>query len=232
MKGFLNRDDFSLGEGLGYVTGMIIFEVILAIVTGGAWAAVRTASVPLNALLRVIRVGDQITRAMLGTVVAMGRPIMKGFGAAAGLLGRIPGVSSIVRRAREGLRRLFRPVHYVDISTPYGPAKQAKTKAALAARTQVEEGAIVYRLGTTGKSAGPEGQFWALEHPLTPGFASRYGIPPGNVTRANFIEMATVKDGIDFITREAPGVGAHVGGGIEVVVPSGGVRLKAFSIIR
>jgi hypothetical protein len=108
MKGFLNRDDFSLGEGLGYVTGMIIFEVILAIVTGGAWAAVRMASVPLNALLRVIRAGDKITRAMLGTVVAMGRPIMKGFGAAAGLLGRIPGVSSIVRRAREGLRRLFR----------------------------------------------------------------------------------------------------------------------------
>ena len=108
MHELLNKDDFSLGEGLGYVTGMIIFEVVLAIVTGGTWAAVRTASVPLNALLRIIRAGDQITRAMLGTVVAMGRPIMKGFGAAAGLLGRIPGVSSIVRRAREGLRKLFR----------------------------------------------------------------------------------------------------------------------------
>ena len=44
-----------------------------------------------------------------------------------------------------------------------------------------------------GRSEAAEAQFWSLEHPLSPGFAQRYGIPPGNVTNANFIEAATLK---------------------------------------
>ncbi|MBD3341159.1 MAG: hypothetical protein GF353_18785 [Candidatus Lokiarchaeota archaeon] len=113
-----------------------------------------------------------------------------------------------------------------------GAAIQSNTETALAARVQVKNGATLYRLGTTGKSAAAEAQFWSLEHPLTAGFASRYGIPSKNVINANFIETATLKQGSKFITRTAPGVGSNVGGGIEVVVPLNSIKLNSFSIIR
>jgi hypothetical protein len=51
-------------------------------------------------------------------------------------------------------------------------------------------------MGTTGKSAAGEAQFWSLEHPLTPGFASRMGIPEANVLNANFVESAVLDRGL------------------------------------
>ncbi|MCG3188109.1 MAG: hypothetical protein IOMNBAOH_02833 [Rhodocyclaceae bacterium] len=115
------------------------------------------------------------------------------------------------------------------IATPYGVATQSQKAAALAARTEVEGGATLYRIGTTGKSQAAEAQFWSLQHPLSPGYASRYGLPAENVLNANFIEAATLRPGTSFITRPAPGIGSNVGGGIEVVVPSGGVQMKWFT---
>jgi len=115
------------------------------------------------------------------------------------------------------------------ILTPYGLAVQSQSAAALAARAEVSSGATLYRIGTTGKSQAAEAQFWSLENPLSTGYASRYGIPVGNVSNANFIEAATLKPGASFITRQAPGIGSNVGGGIEVVVPSGGVQMKWFT---
>lgn len=117
------------------------------------------------------------------------------------------------------------------IYTPHGPAYQSSADAAVAARATVESGAPIYRIGTIGKSQAAEGQFWSLEHPLTPGFASRYGIPAENVSNADFLEEARVPQGIPFITREAPGVGSNLGGGIEVVVPAGGGDLNWFSVL-
>jgi hypothetical protein len=117
------------------------------------------------------------------------------------------------------------------VSTPYGDAVQATTKAALNVRGQVQNGSKLYRIGTTGKSAAGEAQFWSLENPLSPGYASRYGLPAENITNANFIETATLKSGSSFITRPAPGIGTNFGGGIEVVVPSGGVDLQSFSTL-
>lgn len=80
-----------------------------------------------------------------------------------------------------------------------------------------------------GMSNAADAQFWSLEHPSTPGFAQRYGIPEGNVQHADFIESAVVPPGTPFVTRHAPGVGSHAGGGIEVVVPEGSVRLCGVS---
>jgi len=115
------------------------------------------------------------------------------------------------------------------VATPYGDALQSADAAAIAARTQVEQGATLYRIGTMGKSQAAEAQFWSLENPASPGYAARYGIPAENVANSNFIETATVKPGTTFVTRQAPGVGENPGGGIEVVVPSGGVQMKSFS---
>ena len=115
------------------------------------------------------------------------------------------------------------------VETPYGPALQSNAAAALVARIQVEQGVTLYRVGTMGKSQAAEAQFWSLENPNTLDYAQRYGIPAENVQNANFIETAILKPGTTFITRPAPGVGSNVGGGIEVVVPSGGVTMKFFS---
>ncbi|WP_205205222.1 hypothetical protein, partial [Azonexus hydrophilus] len=118
------------------------------------------------------------------------------------------------------------------IATPYGDALQSADVAAIAARKQVEEGATLYRIGTTGKSQAAEAQFWSLENPSSPSYAARYGIPAENISNANFIETATLKPGTGFVTRPAPAVGANPGGGIEVVVPSGGVQMIFFSTIK
>jgi hypothetical protein len=67
------------------------------------------------------------------------------------------------------------------------------------------------------------------DNPLSPGYASRYGLPAENVANANFIEAATLRPGTPFVTRPAPGIGDNVGGGIEVVVPSGGVQMQWFT---
>jgi hypothetical protein len=115
------------------------------------------------------------------------------------------------------------------VATPYGPAFQATRSEAMAARHAVAEGATLWRIGTTGRSAAAEAQFWSLEHPLSSGFAARYGIPAGNVARANFIESATLRPGTAFVTRVAPRVGSNPGGGIEVVVPPGGVTMSSFT---
>ncbi|WP_273802636.1 hypothetical protein, partial [Proteus vulgaris] len=101
---------------------------------------------------------------------------------------------------------------------------------ALAARAKVENGATLYRIGTTGRSETTGAQFWALEHPYNPGYASRYGIPQENITRSNFIMTAELKPGSNFVTRPAPGIGENIGGGIEVVVPPDAIKMKTFSI--
>jgi len=118
-----------------------------------------------------------------------------------------------------------------SIPTPYGAADQGLDAASVAARSQVESGSTMYRIGTTGRSAGPEGQFCSLEHPSAQGYASRYGLPAENVANADFIESAVVTPGSPFITRAAPGIGDNVGGGIEVVVKPGGVTMCGFSYL-
>jgi len=115
------------------------------------------------------------------------------------------------------------------IETPFGVAEQSLDSAALSARVDVQSGAELWRIGTMGQSKAGEAQFWSLESPTTPGFAARYGIPPANVTNADFIESGTLKPGAPFVTRSAPAVGASPGGGIEVVVNPGDVQLTGFS---
>ncbi len=56
-------------------------------------------------------------------------------------------------------------------------------------------------------------------------YAKKYGVSLNNVKNADFIETATLKNGANYITREAPtmqGAPAGAGGGIEAVVEKGG----------
>lgn len=118
------------------------------------------------------------------------------------------------------------PLQWVDplglcskesIETPYGSANLSYSPEALAARDQVENGATLYRMGTTGRSETTGAQFWALEHPSNPGYAGRYGIPQENIDRSDFIMTARLKPGSDFITRPAPGIGGNPGGVLKLL---------------
>lgn len=133
--------------------------------------------------------------------------------------------------AAEGATPGARSVATEAVSTPFGPAAQGADVASVAARSQVEGGATLYRTGTLGKSAASEGQSWSLEHPSTAGYGSRYGLPAENVANADFIESATLRPGSPFIMRTAPGIGKNVGGGIEAVVQPGGVTMCGFSYL-
>ena len=50
-----------------------------------------------------------------------------------------------------------------------------------------------------------------------------------NVANANFVEAATLRPGTPFVTHVAPPVGPNPSGGIEVVIPQGGVIMRAFT---
>lgn len=116
------------------------------------------------------------------------------------------------------------------IVTPREIAEQGLTTEAIAARARVTEGTTLYRTGMRGRSnTGAQAQFWSLENPSSPGYNSRYGIPPGNVSDPDFIETAVIRSDAQFVTRPAPAdpSGVTTGGGIEVVVPEGGVTIQA-----
>lgn len=117
----------------------------------------------------------------------------------------------------------------LQINTPYGPAKQSMTPAALELRKKVENGLKLYRIGTTLKNEAAEAQFWATEHPNSPEYIKKYGIPSANVKNPDFIEEATLKPNASFVTREAPGLSKNTGGAIEVVVNPGDVQVQRFT---
>jgi len=118
------------------------------------------------------------------------------------------------------------------VKTPRTTAVQELSKEAIQAREEVKQGSKLYRIGTTGVSeTGPKAQYWALEHPLTPGFGEKYGIPKVNIEKADFIETAVIKDDGAFITRVAPPAGGNPGGGIEVVVTEGAVSIQSHATL-
>jgi RHS repeat-associated protein len=212
-------------ESAGYCTQ---FGLLLPYVGGGSSAAVDQCGQIIGAsnsfrrspsFGQVLLVGGTIVGLGLVTVAACATDVLcapalgldaSGAGAAGG--------DAVAALGDEGA-----------IATTRGLAEQTRSLTALAARSDVEGGATLYRIGTTGTSAGPEGQFWSLEPPSSPDFASRYGIPPSNVANADFIETARLVPNTPFVTRVAPGVGSNLGGGIEVVVPEGGVQMCSFS---
>lgn len=113
------------------------------------------------------------------------------------------------------------------MSTPYGPAVQDASAAAMQARLQIQQGAAVYKGGVFGGSETGISQFLATESPLNPGYAGRYGIPPANAN-FDFILKGAVRPGAPVVTRFAPGIPPNPGGGIEGVVNQGDFIIDSF----
>jgi RHS repeat-associated protein len=114
-----------------------------------------------------------------------------------------------------------------SIATPYGAASQLMTAEAQAARSQIENGATLYKAGVLGRSETGTSQFLSLENPLNPGYAGRYGIPSQN-EKFEFILTGRIPLGAPVITRSAPGIPPNPGGGIEAVTTPGSFRINSF----
>jgi hypothetical protein len=112
------------------------------------------------------------------------------------------------------------------IDTPFGVATQELSDPALRLRSEVAGGRPLFRGGTIGRSATGEGQFWAPESPLSPEYASRYGV--ASFTEPDFVIEGTLREGTQFVTRTAPAVGSNPGGALEVVTEPNGVRVDSF----
>jgi filamentous hemagglutinin len=107
------------------------------------------------------------------------------------------------------------------IGTPYAVEVQSISAEAQAALSEVQGGASLFRTGQLGESMAGESQYWSLQSPLSPGYASQMGAP--GVT-PNFIMGGTLNPGASVITNEAAGLGVNAGGGIQVVVTPNGVQ--------
>jgi len=118
-------------------------------------------------------------------------------------------------------------IETLSIKTPYGRAWQSLSPEALSLRRQVSNGMEIYRGGALGKTNVAEGQFWAPENPLNPGYSSRYGA--GSYSGLpDFVIGGNLKAGTPLITRAAPGVGANAGGALEIVTQANGVHINYF----
>jgi len=126
-----------------------------------------------------------------------------------------------------GVQLVKAGIQAISVKTPYGRAWQSLNPEALKLRGQVTNGTELYRGGVLGKSNVAEGQFWAPESPLNPGFTSRYGT--GSYSGSpDFVASGNIKPGVTFITRYAPRVGSNAGGALEVVTRANGVRITSF----
>lgn len=132
------------------------------------------------------------------------------------IVATVTGVSALARGVAALGRSLF-------VRTPFGTAVQEFTPSALALRSEVAAGRQVFRGGMLGRSTAAEGQFFAAESPLNPGFASRLGA--GSFSgMPQFVLGGTLRPGTRFITRTAPGFGKNTGGALEIVTESGAFR--------
>jgi hypothetical protein len=136
----------------------------------------------------------------------------------------LSGVGDLVEA---GLAVVEEAIAPAAIETAYGTAVQETSTAAQALRAEVSSGQQIFRGGTLGRSTAAEGQFWAAESPLNPGFADRLGA--GSFSGSpEFMIGGTMRSGAPFITRTAPGLGLNAGGALEIVTNPWSVRLDFF----
>ena len=106
------------------------------------------------------------------------------------------------------------------IQTPYAIEVASTSLEARAAMAAARNGATLYRTGELGESMAGESQYWSLQNPISPGYASNMGMPG---VKANFIMGGTLNPGASAIANEAAALGANTGGEMQLVTSPGGV---------
>ncbi len=216
--------DFFVGAGLGGTIG-----AALGLIAGGIAGAQVTMGLSKAAALRF---GISITGIMVAPT-AVGLAIKEEIDAETygeRLMANIDLGLSVSAFASSHVGAFANPVLFKSTATSQGLKSQDLSIAALSLRARVKNGMRLYRIGTSGKSKLESAQFWATENPSTPGFAQKYGIPPGNFANADFIQVGTLKPGSNFVIGPAAGSGNNPGGALEVVVEVGGVNWSQASL--
>jgi RHS repeat-associated protein len=106
------------------------------------------------------------------------------------------------------------------IQTAYVTEVTSTSLEARLAISAVRNGATLHRAGELGESMAGESQYWSLQNPISPGYASQMGMPG---VRVNFIMGGTLNPGTSAIANEAAALGANPGAGIQIVTSPNGV---------
>jgi hypothetical protein len=75
LLSFIELPDYDLGEKIGWVAGMIIFEVAMAVLTGGAYEALQAVKGPLAAVLKVIVEIHKFTGEAFEAIIGFIKPL-------------------------------------------------------------------------------------------------------------------------------------------------------------
>ncbi len=114
---FIGLPDFQVGNRVGFVAGMVLFEIVLALLTAGGSAALNALKWPLRMLVRLLDLGGEIFGVLTRVVGPLLRPMMGFLASMASYVSRLPGMRAIVRRVESALRPILR---YADEAASAG----------------------------------------------------------------------------------------------------------------
>lgn len=108
LLNFFRKPDFELGDTLGWVAGTALFEVVLAILTGPAYRALRASKPVLRGILRVLDFGGEILGALGRQLAKIRGPVQSALDTIGGFVRNIPGMGGVFDRVSDALSTLFR----------------------------------------------------------------------------------------------------------------------------
>jgi hypothetical protein len=111
LFGFLNLEDFELGNKAGYVGGLVLFEVVLAVLTAGASAVLKGATTVVGKILKVIVKIHEAFNAVMGRVLEMIPGVKRGIAA----LTKFVSESKAFKPIIEALERMFREIEEAGV---------------------------------------------------------------------------------------------------------------------
>ncbi|WP_437942619.1 eCIS core domain-containing protein [Sorangium sp. So ce341] len=149
---FLMLSDYELGKKLGWVAGMVLFEVALAVLTGGASAALAAAKGPLLRIVKMVVKMHEYMGKVFQEILHMLGPVQRALEKGLHAIAESPAVKPIV----QALKSLFKDLEAATAKALGKFADDAATKgAAVAGREATEVASTAARAeAKTGSEAG------------------------------------------------------------------------------
>ncbi|MBM9594971.1 eCIS core domain-containing protein [Roseitranquillus sediminis] len=130
---FLALPDYELGNKIGWLSGMILLEVLIAYFTAGGYTVLKQgASLGrrlLSYMLRFLDIGGEILGVLGRALAPLKGPILRGFGAAKGFLQRFDFIAGLLTRIEDLARSLFRFGDEAAEAATHAPAGRAGSAA-------------------------------------------------------------------------------------------------------
>lgn len=133
---FIQLPDFELGDKLGWVSGTVVFEVVLYALTAGSWAAVTASRPILRAIVRFIDLGGELVGAVAKKLEKLKGPVSSALGQIGNIVRLVPGLGRVWDSVADALRSLFR------VSDEAAPGGRGAGTGAEAAETGGARGTV------------------------------------------------------------------------------------------